>query len=217
MSATSEAKTKANRENAKKSTGPKTENGKRRVGLNPVTHGFAGQTCFIPDHQREAYNHHFEKFRAAYLPKGPTEEFMVQSLAELSWSSQQIRALSTNLMALLGTQPTPFPSADAANDFAMAQAANVSQHIKDINLLGIYEQRKTRLFNTTLNQLQQLQSTRKEAEKEELAEAATFRQRSPKTWQPAHDGFACSLPEIDRYINRANRLNQLLKGQKMAS
>ena len=210
----------ANRENAKRSTGPKSDAGKRKVSLNSLVHGFAGQTCFVPEHEQEAYMKHFQSFRAEYKPQGPTEQFMVQSLAELSWSSQQIRAVANNLLSLIGTKSSPRETGSAELDFTLAQAANMPGHVKELNLLGIYEQRKQRLFNATRRELQQIQSDRKRAEKEELEEASQIRKATKMTfpsWHPAEDGFACSIEEIDRYIARTERLSMLAGGAKMAN
>jgi hypothetical protein len=195
----------ANRANAQFSTGPKTAEGKRKVAMNSMTHGFAGQTCFIPDHEKDAYAKHFQEFRAEYKPKGPTEQFLVQSLAELSWSIQQMRAMATNMISMLGIDRAPRATGDAVVDFQLAQVANVGESLKQINLLGIYEQRKHRLFLSAQKELAALQAQRKANETQELAEAAQLRQTSPKTWQPAQDGFACSVEEIDRFISRNQR------------
>jgi hypothetical protein len=216
MKTLSDAQFRANRQNSQFSTGPTSEEGKRKVSLNPLKHGFSGHTCFIPDHEKEDYKRHFASFLEDYKPKGRTEEFLVQSLAELSWSTQQIRAVSTNLMSLLGTQNTAFNAEDDTMTYNLAQATNLAAHLKEINLLGIYEQRKLRLFNTTRKELLQVQAERKLAEKEELETAAHFRQTSPSTWQPAEDGFVCSLEEIDRYIARTERLKTMAGGQRTA-
>ena len=121
----------ANLLNAQMSTGPQSDANKRKVSLNSLTHGFAGQTCFVPEHEREAYIAHFQSFRAEWKPKGPTEQYMVQSLAELSWSTQQIRAVVNNIMSLLGTKSSPRDTGGEATDFTLAQAANVSEHLKE--------------------------------------------------------------------------------------
>ena len=207
----------ANLANAQNSSGPKSDANKRKVSLNSLTHGFAGQTCFVPEHEREAYCAHFQSFRAEWKPKGPTEQYMVQSLAELSWSTQQIRAVVNNIMSLLGTKSSPRDTGSEGTDFTLAQAANISEHLKELNLLGSYEQRKHRLFNSTRRELIQMQKDRKLAEQEELSLAAQIRKATKQAfqpWQPEEDGFACSLEEIDRYINRTERLKGLAGGAK---
>ena len=207
----------ANLANAQNSTGPKSDANKRKVSLNSLTHGFAGQTCFVPEHEREAYIAHFQSFRAEWKPKGPTEQYMVQSLAELSWSVSQIRAMANNLMSLLGTKSSPRETGSEGTDFTLAQAANLSEHVKELNLLGIYEQRKHRLIVSTRRELVQMQTDRKAQEKEELTMAAEIRKATKQAfqpWQPEEDGFACSLDEIDRHIARTERLRTFTGGAK---
>ena len=188
----------------------------RKVTLVPVKHGYSGQVCFIPEHEKEAYIENFRFFRANYKPKGRTEEFMVQTLAQLSWSSEKFRSMAETLTSLLGTQPPPFETGDASMTFNVAQAANFGRHHKEIGLLNLYEQRKTRLFEETRRKLIQIQADRKSAEKEELTKAAPIR-KAFTAWQPAEDGFTCSIEEIDRFIARADRLTTIAASQKMAS
>jgi hypothetical protein len=45
---TSQRKIEANRRNAQKSTGPKTQEGKDKVKLNALTHGLTAQTVSLP-------------------------------------------------------------------------------------------------------------------------------------------------------------------------
>jgi hypothetical protein len=201
MTNISEAQLKANRENAQHSTGPTSTTGKRKVALNPLTHGFAGKTVLIAAHEEAAYIKHFRDFRAEYKPKGPTEQFLVQSLAELSFSAQQIRAQIDNLIALGGAMCKPMlESGNSEVDFAIAQATSLEANMPKINLLGIYEQRKMRLFTNARKELADIQAARKAAEQEELEEACQYRLVTPGNWNPADDGFACSLAEVDRYI-----------------
>ena len=207
----------ANIRNSQKSTGPKSDSAKRKVSLNSLKHGFAGQTCFVPEHEREAYMAHFQSFRTECKPQGPTEEFMVQSLAELSWSVSQIRAVTNNIMSLLGTKQSPRETGAEGTDFTLAQAANLSEHVKELNLLGIYEQRKHRLIVSTRRELVQMQTDRKLSEKEELTVAAQIRKATKQAfqpWQPEEDGFACSIDEIDRHIARTERLRTFTGGAK---
>jgi hypothetical protein len=214
MNPISEAQLRANRENAKLSTGPTSPAGKRKVALNPMTHSFAGQTVLIAAHEEADYQKHFKDFRAEYKPKGPTEQFLVQSLAELSWSAQQIRAQVNNLLSLGGAKCEPMlVSGDNQVDFAIAQATALEANMAKINLLGIYEQRKMRLFTNTRKELVAIQAQRKLTEQEEVEEASFYRKASPGNWNPADDGFACSVADVDRYIAITRRRIQVAGGQ----
>ncbi len=176
-----------------------------------MIHGFSGHTCFIPDHEKEDYKRHFSSFRDDYKPKGRTEEFLVQSLAELSWSTQQIRAVSNNVMSLLGLRNDPFHAPDDSMAYNLAQAAHIGDRLKEINLLGIYEQRKLRLFNTTRKELLQVQAERKLAEKEELEPAAQLRKACKSAYQarPARMAsrrrWLCLFSGRNRPLHRPHR------------
>jgi hypothetical protein len=221
----SEAQLKANRENSKHSSGPSSPESKKKVSLNAMKHGFAAQTCLIPEHEIADYVKHFKAFRSEYRPEGPTEEFLVQSLAELSWSAQQIRAQVNNIIALSAAKPVNLGETSDPQIVAAVAQFRATDHVAPkINLLGIYEQRKMRLFAATRKELIQIQAERKAAQKTQLEEAARLRKlckanRQPgePEWQPAENGFVCSLEEIDRYIACNERFNRPAGTQKMAA
>jgi hypothetical protein len=151
---------RANRENAQHSTGPSSPRGKKASRMNATRHGFAGQTVIIPDHEQEAYERHFAAFRREHTPVGPTEEFLVQSLAEYSWAIQQIRAALTNRTYLAGA--SPLSGVERTNgpeiDNAMGQAYNVVQLADAFSKFGLYEQRKARAACQKLSHLCSQQS-----------------------------------------------------------
>ena len=193
--------------------------------MNAIKHGFAGQTVVIPAHEAVAYTKHFESFRKEYNPATPTEEFMVQSLAELSYATQQIRAQTTNCISILSCKSNDrrentTPEIDAA----LAQARGIAAGGPTLNTLGIYEQRKLRLFSSTRKELVQVQTERKAREKSELEQAielpkidkATRLPEEPE-WQPHENGFVCSLAEIDRKIAFEARFSRKFDPQKAAA
>src|SRR5271163_4487269 len=220
----SEAQLKANRENSLHSTGPTSTKGKRIVRMNAVVHGFAGHTVVLHEHEIPAYNQHFASFRKEYSPVGATEEFLVQSLAELSWSAQQIRSQITTAIAVAGNTQLDYQAGSEPPDCVLSQAGSIKASAPSLNTLGIYEQRKMRLFYATRKELVQIQTERKTREKAGLEEAAQLRKahkaaRQPgePEWQPAENGFVCSLQEIDRYIARQDLLSRLNKPLKTAA
>ena len=225
MHPVSDAQLKANRENAQHSTGPVTSAGKDLVRHNATKHGFAGQIVVIPDHEQEAFRQHLENFRAEYQPKEITEEVLVQSMADISWSTQQMAAHSINFMSILGSYPTNIPtSGNPQTDFAISQSQKAVAQIKALNTLSIYEQRKTRLFHNTRRELALVQAERKAKEKAELEQAAQLRKlcklhrdRSVPEWHPSENGFVCSLAEIDRFIAAQDRFNRLIDPKKVAA
>src|SRR5271155_1985558 len=90
----------ANFLNSQLSTGPRSSAAKKKVSMNAIKHGYCGQTVVVLEHERDAYNNHFKSFRDEYKPVGPTEEYLVETLANHSWSTTRIRALVDDRITL---------------------------------------------------------------------------------------------------------------------
>ena len=87
---TSEKQIEANRRNAQKSTGPKTEQGKSTVAQNAIKHGLRSNRVLITsDNPAEFAKHHKALFKEL-APVGPMEIFLTKRIIALTW--QLIRA-----------------------------------------------------------------------------------------------------------------------------
>ena len=73
-----EAQIKANQENAKKSTGPATEEGKQRSSMNAMVHGIFSKTPLLPGENLEQFKLLEEKIIKAYQPTDAMECLLVQ-------------------------------------------------------------------------------------------------------------------------------------------
>src|SRR5215469_12984592 len=68
-----------NRQNASRSTGPVTPEGKRKASLNALRHGLTGQTVVLPEEDLAAYQKHCAQFHAELKPQGLIETKAVQT------------------------------------------------------------------------------------------------------------------------------------------
>ncbi len=73
-----EAQIKANKENAKKSTGPATEEGKKISSMNAMTHGIFSAIPLLPGENLEQFKLLEEKIIKAYQPTDAMECLLVQ-------------------------------------------------------------------------------------------------------------------------------------------
>jgi hypothetical protein len=90
----------ANRSNALRSTGPKTEDGKRRSRRNAVRHGLTAETIILALEDIEDY----EAFEAAvtldYDARTAVERELVLGLASLLWRLRRATAVETDLLQI---------------------------------------------------------------------------------------------------------------------
>src|SRR3954465_11134445 len=89
----SEAQLAANRQNAQKSTGPRTEEGKKRCSINALRHGLTGQFHAFSREDRVAFNAHCTSLMADYQPDTYREKLLVMSIAEDTWRLNRARAI----------------------------------------------------------------------------------------------------------------------------
>jgi hypothetical protein len=104
----SERRIQANRRNALRSTGPKTERGKRTVARNAVTHGILAREVVITAGDREECLEEFhdlvKQLWECYQPIGVVEESLVQTIAACWWrKARVIRAENGEIRKRLDT------------------------------------------------------------------------------------------------------------------
>ncbi len=104
----SERRIQANRRNALRSTGPKTQRGKRTVSRNAIKHGFLAREVVITagDGAENLKEFHtlLERLVKCYEPVGVIEETLVQTIATCLWrKARVIRAESGEIRRRLDT------------------------------------------------------------------------------------------------------------------
>jgi hypothetical protein len=90
-------KVRANRENAKKSTGPRTISGKEKVSGNALTHGLTAEKHVIIGESIEEFNTFKDSMLKVYEPIGAYEEEIFIKLVELSWRLRRVGLIETGI------------------------------------------------------------------------------------------------------------------------
>jgi DNA primase len=201
----SEAQLKANRENATRSTGPRTEAGKNRARLNGLRHGLAGHTVVMPYEDRAQYDAFVAQTIESLQPESEAERALAASIADDHWRLNRARAIEENIFALGSSQ------GDDILDAALNQAQTFLNDGRQIALLSLYEQRIHRTLKNKVAELNRLQSERKAARERALEEAMLLFQLNESKgdhYDPAMDGFGYSAAEIARRVDRSRRLQQ---------
>jgi hypothetical protein len=82
-------KLEANRENALRSTGPTSLEGKAVSSRNNFRHGFTGAFCLLPDESREEFDLLVSDLSAEHQPFTITESILVNDMARHYWLHQR--------------------------------------------------------------------------------------------------------------------------------
>ena len=138
-----EAQIAANQSNAQRSSGPKTAAGKAIVAQNNFRHGFTGAFRVLPWESQDDYSALQLVLEKEHQPATPTEELLVESMAQSYWLRK--RALVLQNTCFTGESP------DSVNE-------------KELALYIRYQNTHDRAFHRSLNDLLKLRAEKRKQE-----------------------------------------------------
>jgi hypothetical protein len=183
--AVSEAQLAANRENAQKSTGPRTEEGKAAIRMNALKTGLTGRTVWIEEEDAPRYRKMAADFSQDLQPVGPQETALVQSVIDLRWRLESLPGLLMALKSkgrreLLGTPE--FKGTEITTNILDLEVQ--LRYEKQFRNLNLQESRLSRRREKEMAELHKLQKERKANEAATLERAATAHILAEQTGQP---------------------------------
>jgi hypothetical protein len=119
---TTPARLAANRQNAQRSTGPRTQAGKAVTRLNALSHGLSAQDPVLPGEQYEEYEALIGALARDLQPVGPLEHLCVVRIASLIWRLARIPRLETGVLLWHVHSPASRDQDDAAGFLAQLLA-----------------------------------------------------------------------------------------------
>ena len=87
----SDRQIKANRLNAKRSTGPATADGKARISLNAVKHGLTAQEVVLPSENLDEFNSYRADLLNSLNPQGGLESALAEKIVADGWRLRRSR------------------------------------------------------------------------------------------------------------------------------
>ena len=105
------AQINANRQNAQKSTGPKTAEGKAAVSQNAVKHGLFAAEAVISVEDPADYELYRDKYLAELLPVGMVESMLAERVVSLSWRLKRAERMQNEVFDdMIGRKVTNDPA-----------------------------------------------------------------------------------------------------------
>ena len=93
------AQIRANRNNAKKSTGPRTEEGKARAAKNSLKHGLLARDTVLPGEDPADFDRQLSALEADIQPANSLEFELVRQIADAQWRMRRLTRLETGFLA----------------------------------------------------------------------------------------------------------------------
>ena len=129
----------ANRQNALKSTGPKTEEGKQAVRFNALRHGLRAGTILLPGENLQKYWELCDEIGSEWQPQGRTELFFAEQMVAAQWKLRRMELCEHCLYR---------------------DSKNPTDELASLERLWQAQLRLERSFTRALHELERLQSAR---------------------------------------------------------
>ena len=176
-----EKQIQANHQNAQKSTGPRTPQGKAIVSQNALKHGLTASRVVVTGEDPAEFDRHRDEILAHFTPAGPIESILARRIVTLAWRliradslhATAINTLTTEHYAdpdyfisklLKGRERLESPPQPCLPDGELVLGSIVIhdfEHARVLDHLQMYERRIENSLQKAINQLQTLQLTRK--------------------------------------------------------
>jgi hypothetical protein len=157
----------ANRNNAKKSTGPRTEEGKARVAQNALKHGLLAGDAVLPGEDPAEFEAQLAALEADIQPVGALERELVRQIADAQWRMRRLSRLETAyLIAALDNkrerkamlQPRPLHYSDEENTLMLGYS--LFHHTPSLGHFARYDAHLGRRFERAVQQIAHLREAR---------------------------------------------------------
>ncbi len=208
----SQKQLEANRRNAHRSTGPRTEEGKKASALNARRHNLTGQVTAMTAADRIMHDAFSASIVENLAPEGAMEIQLAQRIATDSWRLNRASAIEDNLFALgHSAKSDEIETEDPEIHAALTAAKVFDAEAKQLQLLTLYEQRINRNLQKNLATLQALQTARlakREAEMKEAKKLLQLSEMKGLPYNPIKDGFVFSNEQIHASLDKERRLNR---------
>ncbi len=175
MTTTSEARINANRQNATRSTGPKTTEGKERSRQNSLKHGLTGAGVVVPQEDAAEIERRFETISNELRPSGEISSLLIRRVATLSVRLersvlQETAALSERVRQAEAAFEAPEGASPTQTEMLRAEAGHraLFDPSKDAANARKYEAAAERGLFRALKEIRQVEKEAKAAAESEL-------------------------------------------------
>ncbi len=134
------AQQRANQENAKHSTGPRTAEGKQHSSQNALKHGLCALDPLIPGEDPEAFQEHFCEIELDLKPCSAIESNLVDQIADVSWRLKRLSRIEAALITTFYDATAEKPlNQDNDTDQLLGKALAHHNRLDALNRLSRYE------------------------------------------------------------------------------
>jgi hypothetical protein len=202
----SAAQLAANRANAQLSSGATSEAGKKKVSQNALKTGLTGRQVLLPSDDAALYEAMIRDYQNEFLPVGPEEIALVQSIVDVRWRLNRFPGLESALLDLGRKEMLKIEPKLAGNPAPVFELQIRQEYEKKFRNLELQENRLARRREREMKELRELQAARKAKAEEGNAKQPAAKPNTVSA--PVQNGFVFSSSQLSDYVIGLNREDQ---------
>jgi hypothetical protein len=156
----------ANRANAKKSTGPRTQAGRAQSAKNGQSHSWLARTVVIPGESTDRFTALLTEFEEEYAPQTAVEQALVENIVTARWNLMRLMALQNTALieeilrqqSAAGNDANTPPNPQSPSAVAAAAFRSLADQSHATDLLSRYQDRYDRQFHRAVLRLSQIRT-----------------------------------------------------------
>ena len=158
------AQQQANKQNAKHSTGPRTEEGKQRSSQNALKHGFCAKDPLIRGEDPDDYYRHGAELELSLSPATPLEEDLVEQIIDITWRLKRFKRIESSIINDLYDAAADQPSShDKDQNEVLGNALSRQGSLDSLSRISRYEANLRRHYHNALKELRTLRKAGRQA------------------------------------------------------
>jgi hypothetical protein len=226
------AQTKANRKNAQKSTGPKTDEGKAAVSQNAVKHGIFAQSVIKGENEAD-YEVFHDKLLTELKPVGMVEAMLAERIVSLWWRLRRADRIQNQAIEVMIARDEPSPLSKRMHDILPKDLQEIDYDtraagpelvlgrsvIKDfsnsrvLDRMTLYERRIENSLHKTMRELERQKMIRQVEQQFEPEQAIHFPINDNRDVAATREGEKQSdLKKQSQFVSGQNGATSYLKG-----
>lgn len=156
------AQQRANEQNAKHSTGPRTAEGKKRSSLNALKHGFCAEDPLIRGENPDDFYRHGAELEFSIAPATPLEEDLVEQIIDITWRLKRFKRIESCIINdLYDDTAEQHSHQEKGQNEVLGKAMSRQGSLDSLSRISRYEANLRRAYHGVLKELRTLRKARR--------------------------------------------------------
>ncbi len=154
------AQQQANKQNAQRSTGPRTDEGKQRSSQNALKHGLCAKNPLIRGEDPDDFYRHGAQLEFQLRPANPVEEDLVEQIIDITWRLKRFARIESGVINEFYDTTAEQLANQGKDEDLIGKALAHHNRLDALSRLSRYEGQLSRRYHSAMKELREARKQR---------------------------------------------------------